>query len=55
LEFKTLFVGFWTFAFVIFPVGVIVFIEVPGVVSLDVWEDDGLSFPFVIVFLIILG
>jgi len=54
LEFKTLLVGFWACAFVIFPVGVIVFIEVPGVVSFDVWEDDGFGFPLVIV-LIFLG
>lgn len=47
---KTLLIGLWSFALVFVPVYVIVLIEVPSVISLNVRKNDRFGFPFMIVF-----
>jgi len=47
---KTLLVGHWSISFVLGPIGVIVFINVISVISLNIWKNYRFGFPFVIVF-----
>jgi hypothetical protein len=54
LEFKTLLIGDWTLALVFFPIGVIMLIKVPSVISLHVRKNDRFGFPCMIIFLAVL-
>ena len=54
MEFKTLLIGDWTLALVFFPIGVIMLIKVPSVISLHVRKNDRFGFPFMIIFLAVL-
>jgi hypothetical protein len=54
LEFKTLLISDWTLALVFFPIGVVMLIKVPSVISLHVRKNDRFGFPCMIIFLDIL-
>lgn len=54
MEFNTLLIGDWTLALIFFPIGLVMLVKVPSVISLHVRKNDRFGFPCMIIFLDIL-